>query len=204
MLRQGMRRWVVAIRALAFAGVFAGLALAFVPAAMESPAADSLQASVESSTRGPLTTCGNCSTPNVVWNFIYVSNGNRLTSAIDGQFAARDTLRNAFVVSNVESHIFVDGVDYSSDTYYPPPNEYPRTWAGHWPSTLRCPSTGPCTVIGSPAVVPGEEVAVLYAGWGHGAGELNGKYVFKYTVHGTLNGTPIDLSASSRPIFMTD
>ena len=43
-----------------------------------------------------------------------------------------------------------------------------------------------------------------YTGWIHAVGEPNGKYVFRYTVHGTLNGTPVDLTASSPPIVMTD
>jgi hypothetical protein len=185
-------------RLTAFTALVAAVALVLIPIASESNGGDGLQAFVDASTRGPLTTGG------VVWEFVYVSNGNRLTSAIDGQFRARDTLHNAFVVKSVESHIFVDGAEFVGDTYYPPPNEYPRTWAGHWPSTLKCPDTGACNVIGSPAVVPGEKAAVLFAGWGHGPGEPNGKYIFKYTVHGTLNGIPVDVTAQSQPISMTD
>ena len=45
---------------------------------------------------------------------------------------------------------------------------------------------------------------MFFPGWGHAPGEPNGKYVFEFTVHGTLNGTPIDVSASSKPILMTD
>jgi len=45
---------------------------------------------------------------------------------------------------------------------------------------------------------------VIYAGWQHAVGEPNGKYVFQYTVHGTLNGAPVDVTASSQPIFMTN
>jgi len=41
------------------------------------------------------------------------------------------------------------------------------------------------------------------AAWING-GEPNGTYVFTYVVHGTLNGTPGDLEASSKPIVMTD
>jgi len=33
--------------------------------------------------------------------------------------------------------------------------------------------------------------------------EPNGWYVFKYTIHGTLNGNAVDLTASSPPIKMT-
>ncbi len=200
--RQKARRYALVVGIL---GAVAAVGLALVPAASERSASDGLRASVVASTRGPLTACTDtCTTGNVVWEFVYVSNANSLISAIDGQFRARDTLHNAFIVTSVENHIFVNGVDIFDDTYIPPPNEYPRSWAGHWPSTLHCPDTGPCNVIGSPAVVPGEQAAVLFAGWGHGAGEPNGRYVFQYTVHGTLNGLPADVTASSRPIFMTD
>ena len=187
----------------ALLGIVAAIALAVVPAALEGSSQNGLQASVVASTRGPLciSSCGE----STAWDFIYVSNGNRIVSATDGQFDSRETLHNAFIVTSVDEHIFVDGDEYSHDTFYPPPNEYPRTWADHWPMTLKCPAgTGPCTDIGKPAVVPGEQAAVLFAGWGHAPGEPNGKYVFRYTVHGTLNGEPVDLTASSVPIMMTD
>jgi hypothetical protein len=186
--------------------VVAAVALGLVPATLEGGAQHGLQASVVASTRGPL--CSNsCDAGSSVWEFIYVSNGNPIISASDGQFASRESLHNAFVVTSVEQRIFVDGDEYSDATFTPPPSETPRSWAGHWPSTLKCtpaPDTSPCTIIGSPAVVPGEQAAVLFAGWGHSPGEPNGKYVFRYTVHGTLNGEPVDVSASSKPIVMTD
>ena len=43
---------------------------------------------------------------------------------------------------------------------------------------------------------------VYYVGWIHADNEPNGRYVFKYTIHGTLNGSPVDLTASSPPIKM--
>jgi ABC-type molybdate transport system permease subunit len=58
-------------------------------------------------------------------------------------------------------------------------------------------------VVLNPAVLPGENVAAVYTGFVHSVGELNGTYVFKYTIHGTLNGMPVNLSASSAPIQMT-
>jgi hypothetical protein len=197
------RRLLKARRYALVAGILGMVAvggLVLVPTASETSASDGLQGSVAATTRGPLSTGG------TVWDFIYVSNANPLTSAIDGQFRARDTLHNAFVVNSVEEHIFVDGVDTFDNTFTPPPNEFPRTWAGHWPSTLHCPDnfTDPCNVIASPAVVPGEQATVLFAGWGHGPGEPNGRYVFRYTVHGTLNGAPVDVTANSVPISMTD
>jgi hypothetical protein len=69
---------------------------------------------------------------------------------------------------------------------------------------VSCAGLPPCGLVGSPAILPGENTAAVYTGWIHAVGEPNGKYVFRYTVHGTLNGTPVDLTASSPPIVMTD
>ena len=195
------------LRAASLLGAVAGLTFVFVPAATESSTHDGLQASVESSNRGPLPACSgsDCTTANATWNFVYVANKNDLTNANGG--TTRETLPNAFVVSGVEQTIFVDGQQVgSSYTFTPPPDvNFPRSYSGHWPSTVKCPSSGPpCNEVHSPAVVPGEEAAVIYAGWQHEVGEPNGKYVFQYTVHGTLNGAPVDVTASSQPIFMTN
>jgi hypothetical protein len=195
-------------RATAFIGIVAGLALAFVPTATESSTDSGLQASVGASTRGPLCT-GDCASLNTVWHLIYVSNGNPIESANDGQFRARDTLHNTFVVSSVDETVFVDGEQYGAvTTWTPPPFPTPAAFTGYaarWTETVQCPSTGPpCNEVRSPAVLPGEKTAVLFLGWGHGPGEPNGKYVFEYTVHGTLNGSPVDVTTSSKPIFMTD
>jgi hypothetical protein len=59
-------------------------------------------------------------------------------------------------------------------------------------------------VIGKPAVIPGENTAVLFPGWDHGADKPDGTYVFRYTVHGMFNGTPVDLTATTPPIEMVD
>jgi hypothetical protein len=70
---------------------------------------------------------------------------------------------------------------------------------------VECPPAGPpCNGVRSPAVLPGEKTSVLYTGWGHAAGEPNGKYVFRFTVHGTIDGVPVDLTTSTPPIKMTD
>jgi hypothetical protein len=70
---------------------------------------------------------------------------------------------------------------------------------------VTCPSDGtPCNVVLNPAVLPGENTTILYSGWIHGSTEPSGTYVFRYTIHGTLNGNPLDLTASSPPIRMTD
>ena len=86
----------------------------------------------------------------------------------------------------------------------PPPNPDFQNASGRWPVTASCPPEGPpCNVVGSPAVIPGEEAEVFWINWFHATFEPNGTYVFKFTIHGTLNGTPVDLSASSPPIVMT-
>jgi len=193
-------------RAAAFIGIVAGLALAFVPTATESSTSSGLHASVGASTKGPLSTTGSL---NAVWHLIYVSNVNPVESANDGQFRARDTLHNAFVVSSVDETIFVDGEQYGAvTTWTPPPYPTPPAFPGYaarWTETVQCPPTGPpCNEVRSPAVLPGEKTAVLFLGWGHGPGELNGKYVFRFTVHGTINGEPVDVSGNSVPIKMTD
>ena len=97
------------------------------------------------------------------------------------------TLPNAFVVDNIQQKVFVDGAEISDATFTPPPNVTPfATWAGRWVSTVTCdPGTPPpCTVVGKPAVIPEENTAVANPGWVHGAGEPNGTYVFRYTLHG--------------------
>jgi hypothetical protein len=47
-----------------------------------------------------------------------------------------------------------------------------------------------------------ENSAVFYSGWLHADDEPDGTYVFRFTVHGMLNGTPVDLIANSPPIQM--
>lgn len=186
------------------------LALLGTPAAAsESSTQNHLFAFVVPTNRGPLPPCSadgsGCTAANRVWHFIHVVNANQLTNFLAGG-TTRATLPNAFTVSSVDQTIFVDGVEtFSGFTFTPPPEPSLRLWSGHWPSTVTCPSAGtPCNMVGSPAVVPGENAVVLYSGWTHGVGEPNGTYVFRLTVHGTMNGTPVDLTASSPPILMTD
>jgi hypothetical protein len=188
------------------ATVVAVLAIAVVPAASESSTQSRLFAYVVSTTRGPLPACSqdgsDCTDVNAVRHFIYVVNANRLTN-LGGN---RANMPNAFVVSSVDWAIFVEGVHVPAfdDTFTPPPNPTGGT-SGNWPSTVTCPPSGPpCNVVGSPAVDPGENTAIYHRPWFHGNEEPNGAYVFKFTVHGTLNGAPVDLTASSPSILMTD
>lgn len=192
--------------ATVFLGIAATVALWIVPTAFESSTASGLQASVTTTNNGPLPPCSgpDCTGANTTWNFVYIKNKNRLTNANGGP--GRNTVPNAFVVTSVDQDVFVDGVLTYSDTLTPPPNADFATYSGRWPATVTCsPRTGPppCGVVGAPAILPGERTAAVYSGWQHGTGEAVGTYVFRYTVHGTLNGEPVDVSASSPPIPMT-
>jgi hypothetical protein len=164
-----------------------------------------LDAKVVATNPGPLPACSgsDCTPTNTVRYFIHIENGNAPTNL--GGFTRAD-IPNSFVVNSIDQAVFVDGVqDHDFDfSYTPPPNPSYQPYSGHWLVTATCPPEGPpCNVVGSPAVLPGEEAAVFYTGWAHGNTEPNGTYVFKFTVHGTLNGTPVDLRASSPPIVMT-
>lgn len=194
---------------LAFGAVFLAAALAamlvVLPAAANGTAASRLDAKVVATNPGPLPACSgsDCTDVNIVRHYIYVENGNHLVN-VSGN--PRANVQNAFAVSSVDQAVFVDGVqDHDFDfTYTPPPYPSFQPSSGRWPVSASCPPEGPpCTVVGSPAVLPGEKTAVLYLGWIHGTGEPNGTYVFTFTIHGTLNGTPVDLGASSPPIVMT-
>jgi hypothetical protein len=195
---------------LAFAA--ASLAAVSVAALLVLPAAakdagNRLDAKLVSVNAGPLAACSqdlsDCSAANVVRYFIYVENGNQLANL---GAVTRGNVRNAFRVSSVDQQVFVDGVqDHDFDfTYTPPPDPSYAPYSGHWPVTATCPPEGPpCSVVGTPAVIPGEKAAVFYIGWAHGTAEPNGTYVFKFVVHGTFNGTPVDLDVTSPPISMT-
>jgi hypothetical protein len=191
-----------------FAAALAAAALTFVPAAAtESPFGSGLFAYVVASNRGPLPACDtNCTAANLVWHFVHVINANRLSNVIG--FTDRTTWPNSFVVTSVDSTTFVNGASQGTFTITPPPNASPLSWSGHWPSTVDCEGQPgsfhtPCDVVLNPAVLPGENVAAVYTGFVHSVGELNGTYVFRYTIHGTLNGAPVNLTASSAPIQMT-
>lgn len=190
------------------AGLVAAIALLSVPAAGTSGLSNGLYAFVRADGPGPLPACSgsDCTNANTVWHFVYVANANRLMEVNLGP-RTRATLQNAFVVNSVDSTTIIDGVEQPGPpfTVTPPPNAFFRTYAGHWPATVSCPpGSDPCNIVGNPAVIPGEITSVVFTGWTHGVGEPNGTHVFKYVVHGTLNGTPVDLTAYSRPIEMTD
>jgi hypothetical protein len=178
--------------------------LIVVPGAAKSAGGNRLDVKVLATNPGPLPSCSeNCGPANTVRHYIRIENGNALTNT---PFPTRAGVVNSFVVHSIDMAVFVDGVqDHEFDIVWtPPPNPNYQPYSGHWLVTASCPPEGPpCTVVGDPAVLPGEEAFVFYTGWAHGVGEPNGTYVFKFTIHGTLNATPTDLTASSPPIAMT-
>jgi hypothetical protein len=174
------------------------------PALLTHCASRGLSAYVVPTNPGPLPVCSadgsTCGPANTVWDYIHVINSNPLLN----QGGSRTTVPNAFVISSIDLHVFVDGVDYSDATYTPPPNVTPFRSSGHrWPATVECDGAPPCTDVQNPAIIPGENTVAFYSGWIHDATDATGTLVFKYTIHGTLNGIPIDLTASSPPIQMT-
>ena len=201
------------LRGAVLLGVVSAIALASVPAASTTGIGNGLFAYVRITKAGPLPACNqdlsNCGAANTLHHFLYVLNANRLSDAF-GRAATRATLPNSLVVQSVEQRVFIDGVEWpgpdSGFTFTPPPQPSYRPWSAHWPSNVACGAPGePCNVVvGSPAVLPGENTAVFYGGWTHGSAEPNGSYVFKFTLRGTLEGNPVELNASSPPILMTD
>jgi ABC-type branched-subunit amino acid transport system substrate-binding protein len=176
------------------------------PASLTQCAGRGLSAYVRATNRGPLPACSadgsNCGPANTVWDYIYVVNNNPLLN----QGGSRTAVPNAFVINSVDEHVFVNGVDQTNldGTFTPPPNVTPfRSSSGRWPATVVCDSSPPCTDIQNPAVLPGEDTAAFYSGWSHDTTDPTGTFVFKYTIHGTVNGTPVDLTTSSPPIQMT-
>jgi hypothetical protein len=193
--------------AIVLSAALAAGALILVPGSSEGSTQDHnrLSAYVVATNRGPLPRCSDdgsdCTPANFVWEFIHVVNANPL----ENQGGTRATVPNAFVVTSVDEAAFVDGVDVGSGTLTPPPNAIRRGVSGHWPATVTCPAPpDACNIVGSPAVLPGENTVIVYDGWFHGQSDPNGVLVFRYTVHGTLNGNPVDLTASSPPIREID
>ena len=87
-----------------------------------------------------------------------------------------------------------------------------RDFAGRWPTTVTVDfNQNSCCIVGKPAIIPGENTVAFYVRQPFVDGDDNpapGTYLFKYTLHGTLNdGTPmgkhVDLSASSPRITAT-
>jgi hypothetical protein len=197
-LRQ--RRFVLVA---SFLAVVAAVTLVLLPATAGSTTDNRIQADVVATNQGPLPACtGSIGESCIARHNIYVRNTNRLVAAPG---FSRANVRDAFVISRIDVTVFVNGVDTYDYFYTPPPDTNYPPYAGHWVSAVTCASgSPPCNEVGSPAVLPGENTAIFYDGWGHADYEVNGLHVFRYTIHGTVNGEPVDVTASSQPIQMTD
>jgi hypothetical protein len=197
-------------------------AVVFAAAASTGSAGDNgLKLNVVATTKGPLRPCPppftTCDPNSTVRYFLYVENKRPLLNPPStGTVRGRPGIKGAFVMSSVDTTILVNGAAYSGwQGLTPPPNissDGPgRGWAADWPSTATCPGTppwfndsaDPCTVVIAPAILPGEKTVAFFMGWAHGTGEPNGTYVFRFTLHGTIDGQPVDLTADSASIVMT-
>jgi hypothetical protein len=180
-----------------------------LPAAAGGTTSNHLDLDVVAINPGPLSACqedgSNCGLVNTVRHFLQVANSNPLPSRLEPSAPRRSVFPNAFVVDRIDETISVDGVETYNFFYTPPPDTNYTPYVGHWPATATCPPEGPpCNQVTNPAVMPGERTDIFWTGWLHGDAEPNGLYVFRYTVHGTLNGEPVEVSGSSPPIRMTD
>jgi N-acetylneuraminic acid mutarotase len=177
-----------------------------------SPVTDGLQLTVGVTNKGPLTSCDGqnptpCPLASVTQFLLYVHNTNPLANFTSPPTPDRTNVPNAYVLSSMDFSITVDGAPLpgGAETVTPPPNAQFPAQSGRWPATVVCtPPTGPppCTTVESPAILPGETTAADFIGWTHGSQEPNGKYIFTFTLHGTLNGQPVDLTATSPTIVM--
>jgi hypothetical protein len=164
-----------------------------------------LSAYVVATNKGPLPACSSdgsdCGPANTVWDYIHVVNANPLLNSS----GSRLTVPNAFDIDSIDEIITVDGRQYVQGHLTPPPNITPSIpgWSARWPATVACDGGPPCTDVQNPAVVPGEDTVAFFAGWIHDTTDPNGTFVFTYTIHGTLNGDPVDLTASAPSIQMT-
>jgi hypothetical protein len=212
-----MKRLFSALAATIVAsGIVTGVLIGGGAATSTASAADpvnGLSAYVVPSNRQPLPACSpdgsDCTARNSVQWYIHVANTNQIVNISPPlSMVARPGVPNAFVVNSVDEREVVSGVQIGQDTLVPPPNLTHRFFsAGRFISTVTCgdPITLPCNTVISPAVLPGEDVAVFFEGWFHTTdpSDPNGLLVVTFTVHGTLNGTPVDLTASAPPIQET-
>jgi hypothetical protein len=159
------------------------VALTLAPAALNSSTPDGVSAYVVANARGQVPV------GSVVRNFVHVVNSNDFGP---GPLGVRQTIANAFVIDSVDLTTFFNGAQVGSPfTVAAPPNS--SDFTGRWPTTV----TGPAGsyLVGKPAIIPGENTVAVYFGQPLDLG--SGKYVFVYTLHGTINGNPVELTATS-------
>lgn len=166
-----------------------------------------LSAYVVLSNRGPLPPCptDGCTAANLTYPYVHVINGNPVANSVKG--VNRTATPNAYVLDSVDATILVNGTVFSQETLTPPPKRNAPTRPLRSLARNRDlrQSTGPppCTTVLNPAILPDENTIGFYYAWFHAPDEPTGSYVFQFTLHGMLNGSPVDLTASSKPIQMT-
>lgn len=179
------RRWRL-LAPVGLVALIAAIALTQVSAAFNSNTRDGLSAYVDVDARGQVPA------GSVVRHFVHVINSNDL-----GPGDVRATIANAFVLDSIDLTTFFNGVQVGGAfTVDAPPNS--TAFTGRWPTTV----TGNINAgfqVGKPAIIPGENTVAFYVGQPLDLG--SGKYVFAYTLHGTLNGNPVDLSATGPQII---
>lgn len=181
-----------------------GIAAAVLASATGGASGPGLSAYVGLSNPGPLHACStaltDCPLDTVTQFFIYTTNSNRPVNWLPRE-VTRSTIPNAYAISSIEVTASVGGVVFFTGTFTPPPSSSAPDFAGRW--AVSCaPFSSPCEVT-SPAVLPGETTAPWVSRWIHAAAEPDGTYIFTFTLHGTLNGQSVDVTASSKKIVMT-
>ena len=163
--------------------LIAAITLTLAPGALNSSTPNGLSAYVVANARGPVPT------GSVVRHFVHVINSNDFGT---GPLGVRQTIANAFVIDSVDLTTFLNGAQVGDPyTVSAPPTS--SDFTGRWPTTV----TGPAGsyVVGKPAIIPGENTVAVYFGQPLELG--SGKYVFVYTLHGTINGEAVELTATS-------
>src|ERR671931_575859 len=176
------------------------IAVAVLASATGGTNGPGVSAYVGLSNPGPLHACSAapCPLDTVTQLFIYTTNANRGVNWGTAQ-VSRAEIPNAYAVSSIDTSVSANGAPLGETaTFTPPPNAVPPGFSGRWPVSC-APFSSPCDVR-SPAVLPGETTAPFVSRWIHGADEPDGTYVFTFTLHGTLNGEPVDVTASSKKI----
>ncbi len=204
--------FVVLVAGLLSIGTLPRGAVSAAGAGAASPASKAgLTLTVRVTNPGPLSPCTTtCTLASTERLLLFVQNTNPLVNFIGPSSGptSRDIVPNAYVVSGVLETVAVGGVpSYGPYPISLPPSTNFPIWSGNWPETVICTSaltTPPCTstAVQSPAILPGETTAALFVGWAHASTDLNGKYVFTFTIAGTLNGRSVDLTGKSPTIVM--
>ena len=122
--------------------------------------------------------------------FVFVQNNKQIP--ID--FGARDTITGAFVVTSITlTTVFPNGTE--TEPWVITPGGEPYRWASRWPQTVYNTTDHTLYTLGSPAVLPGENVAIFNFGMGRGADEPIGKYTTIIDITGTIDNMPVTISA---------